>query len=196
MIRVATLDRQPTAREGLAAVLRTQRDMAHIGAAATADELVALLERTQADVVVLDHRPGGDGLELCLQLRRRPDAPRVLVYATDMGPHAVVQGTLAGAAAIVDKAAPIGELLGAVRALASGERVLPAVTLPRQRRAAVLLCPRDRAIFAMRLARTPIAGIADVVGLHAAHVRARIAAIVAALDGVPSSRHNRLRAAA
>jgi DNA-binding NarL/FixJ family response regulator len=186
MIRVAILDRQPTARAGLTAVLRAQPDLEQVGAAATADELVVLLERTHTDVVVLDHRPGGDGLELCLELRRRPGAPRVLVFSADPGPHAVVQATLVRAAAIVTKTAPVDELMSVIRAVASGERVLPAVTLPRQRRAAELLAPRDRAILAMRVAATTVADIGDVVGLHATHVRARIAAIIAVLDGVPA----------
>jgi DNA-binding NarL/FixJ family response regulator len=191
MIRVATLDRQPTARAGLAAVLSDQPDLLHVGAAADRCGLLALVARSCPDVVVLDHRPGGDGLELCLQV-----TPRTLVFATDPGPHAVVQATLVGAEAVVDKASPVDELLATIRALGAGERVLGAVTLPRQRRAAALLAPRDRAIFAMRLAGTPTSEIAGVVGMHAAHVRARIAAIVAVLDGVAGPHHDLLRLAA
>jgi DNA-binding NarL/FixJ family response regulator len=196
VIRVATLDRQPMARAGLAAVLRAEPDLAHVGAAADRQGLLAVLTQTQPGVVVLDHTPGGDGLELCLGIAGSPGAPRVLVFAAGMGPHSVVQATLAGAGAIVDKAGPVDDLLAAIRVLAAGERVLPAVTLRRQRCAASLLVPQDRAIFAMRLAGTPVADIGSVVGLHAAHVRARIAAIVAALDGAPTSERGALSAAA
>jgi DNA-binding NarL/FixJ family response regulator len=196
MIRVATLDRQPMARAGVAAVLRAEPDLAHVGAAADPQALVEMLEHTRVDVVVLDHVHGGDGLELCLRIARCPGAPRVLVFAAGAGPHAVVQATLAGAGAIVDKAAPVDELLETIRVLAAGEHVLPAVTLRRQRCAAALLAPRDRAIFAMRLAGTTVADIGAVVGLHVAHVRARIAAIVAVLDGVPTSEPGALSAAA
>jgi DNA-binding NarL/FixJ family response regulator len=125
MIRIATLDRQPSARAGLAAVLSDQPDLLHVGAAADRCGLLALV------------------------------APRTLVFATDPGLHAVVQATLVGAEAVVDKASPVDELLATIRALGAGERVLGAVTLPRQRRAAAVLAPRDRAIFAMRLAGTP-----------------------------------------
>jgi DNA-binding NarL/FixJ family response regulator len=185
VIRVATLDRHPTARAGLAAVLEGEPDLLHVGAAADPGGLLALVNRTAPDVVVLD------GLELCLQV-----APRALVFATDPGPHALVQATLVGAQAIVDKAAPVGELLAAIRGLGAGERLLPPVTLPRQRRAAVLLAPRDRAIFAMRLAGTPTGEIAGVVGLRPDQVRTRIAGIVAVLDGVAGPDHDLLRLAA
>ena len=44
-------------------------------------ELDELLGRTGADVVVLDrYLEDEDGLELCRELRARPDAPEVLLY--------------------------------------------------------------------------------------------------------------------
>lgn len=83
------------------------------------------------------------------------------------------------------------ELLAAIRAVAAGHRVLPAI-LPRLRsQAAARLATADRAIFAMRLAGTSTAEMAAVVGLGTNELRTRLAAIVAALNGlrdpVPSS---------
>jgi DNA-directed RNA polymerase specialized sigma24 family protein len=68
-------------------------------------------------------------------------------------------------------------LLRAVR----GEQTLPSVG-PRQRaRAASRLDPRDRPIFAMRLAGTSPRDIATVVGMTVTALNARVQAIVAQL---------------
>jgi DNA-binding NarL/FixJ family response regulator len=184
-IRVATFDHHPTVLAGMEAILRLEPDLVHVGAAADRYELWPLLHRTQPDVVVLDHRPGSGGLELCLRITGRRPAPRVLLFGADMGPEAGVAATLAGAAAIVDKGAPVRELLESIRAVASGDDVLPAIPPRVQSRAAARLGTRDRAIFAMRLAGTSTAGIAGVLGLGAPELRARLAAIVARLGVRP-----------
>jgi DNA-binding NarL/FixJ family response regulator len=181
MIRVAMLDRHPTVRAGLDAFLRAEPDIDYVGGAADRYELWPLLRRTHPNVVVLEHGPGTDGLDLCLRVTAAPHAPRVVIFASELGADAVVPATLAGARAIVDKRAPRRELLEAIRAVAAGERVLPAIHPRFQARAAARLGSRDRAIFAMRLAGTTTADIAAVAGLDASDVRTSLAAIVGAL---------------
>lgn len=182
MIRVAVLDRHPAVRAGIAATLQAQPDMAPAGSAAHPSELWPLLYRTDPDVLLLDHDlRSGDGLALCLRITSRPLAPYVVICASDGATSAIVPATLAGAGALVDKAADLRELLHAVRAVARGERVLPCITPPLQARAAGRLDARDRAIFAMRLAGTAPRDIAATVGLSAAELDARTAAIVARL---------------
>jgi hypothetical protein len=58
---------------------------------------------------------------------------------------------------------------------------MPAITPALQARAAARLTPRDRAIFAMRLADTPASDIATTVGLDGHALAARVDAIVATL---------------
>jgi DNA-binding NarL/FixJ family response regulator len=137
------------------------------------------------------------GLELCLRITGRPGAPRVLLFGADLGPEAIVAATLAGAEAIVDKGAPVRELLETIRAVAAGDDALPAIPPRLQTRAAARLAPEQRAIFAMRLAGTSTADIATVAGLATSDVRARLAAIVAALCDRPDlPRSGPLRVAA
>ena len=98
-----------------------------------------------------------------------------------MTPELVLAATIANVDGVVDKTADTHALLDAVRAVVTGERVSPEVG-PRQRsRAASRLDPRDRPIFAMRLAGTSPREIAGVVGLGVAALNARIQAIVAQL---------------
>jgi DNA-binding NarL/FixJ family response regulator len=101
----------------------------------------------------------------------------------EAGIDAIVPATFAGAHAIVDKAADIGELLDAIRAVARDQPAMPAITLSLQRRAAVRLQLLDRAILAMHLAGTPRHEIAATVGLRPRELEARTKAILAELGG-------------
>jgi DNA-binding NarL/FixJ family response regulator len=179
MIRVAISDRQPAVRAGLDATLRAQAGFSAVGSAAGARELLALLYRTDPDVLVLD--------ELRLARRVKIESPRtrVVLYAASPTAELVLAAAVAGVDGVVDKAADTPELLDVLASVAAGEPALPAVG-PRQRaRAARRLDPRDRPIFAMRLAGTAPREIAAVVGLGVAALNTRIQAIVAQLAAAP-----------
>jgi DNA-binding NarL/FixJ family response regulator len=182
MIRVAIVDRQPTVRAGLDAIIAAQPDLVAVGAAADARELWPLLHRARPEVVVLDASPAAQALALCAQIKARLLAPRVVLFATEVRSDAIVPAALAGADAIVDKAGDVRELLHAIRAVARGERTLPRFTPRLQARAAARLSLSDRAIFAMRLAGTAPSDIATTVGLSAHDLDARTAAILATLS--------------
>ena len=85
---------------------------------------------------------------------------------------------IAGADGVLDKARPSASCC----ARCAASRVLPPVTLQVQARAAARLDPRDRPIFAMRLAGTSLRDIAGVVGMTVAALNARMQAIVAQLS--------------
>ena len=183
MIRVAVVDRQPTVRAGLDAILAGQPDLVAVGGAGHARELWPLLRRVRPDLVVLDGPTLGEALALCLQLKAGLVRPHVVLFASAVRTGAIVPATLAGADGIVDKAADVRELLHVIRTVAGGERALPRITPRLQADAAQRLAPQDRAIFAMRLAGTSAADIAATVRLAALELHARIAAILATLAG-------------
>jgi DNA-binding NarL/FixJ family response regulator len=172
MTRIAVLDRHPAVRAGLRALFADQPGLAPAGCVSEARDLLALLYRADPDVVIVDR------LDVIRRARTEAPRTRVLLYVADPSPEVLLAAEVAGADGVIDKAADTGELLRAVR----GERVLPAVGLRERARAAARLDPRDRPIFAMRLAGTAPRDIANVVGMTVAALNARVQAIVAQLS--------------
>jgi DNA-binding NarL/FixJ family response regulator len=193
MIRIALLDRHPAVHAGVRATVDAQPGLAFAGAAADRHVLWPLLHRTRPDVLVVEHAPGAaDNLGVCLRVASQPLGPRVVVCAAAADARVVVPVTLAGAGAIVEPTAHLRVLLHAIRVVAGGGRALPAITPGLQARAATRLGPRDRAIFAMRLADTSPADIGATIGLSAPRVMARLQAIVAVLAAGGDTRDDAL----
>jgi DNA-binding NarL/FixJ family response regulator len=133
------------------------------------------------------HDPGRDGLALCLELKRRPNPPGVVLYSANTPAALVVAAAVAGADAIVGKSSTASALIETIRTVAAQPSHDPGVT-PRMRAdAAAKLDPRDRAILAMRGAGTPPVEIAAKLGVPAARIARRIAEIVARLEPVGSA---------
>jgi DNA-binding NarL/FixJ family response regulator len=171
MIRVAIHDRHPAVRAGLQALLQGQPGLASAGAAGQRRELLALLYRADPDVLLLDDPA------LVRMVRTEAPRTRVILYLSDPSPEVLLAAAVAGADGVVDKSADPRELLRAVR----GEQTLPSVGPRLRARAASRLDPRDRPIFAMRLAGTSPRDIATVVGMTVSALNARVQAIVAQL---------------
>ena len=185
MIRIVTVDPRTAVLAGVEAILRDRPGLAHVGAAQDRYALWPLLQRTHPDVVLLDHTPGGDGLELCLRLTERRLAPRVVLHVEETGP-ALVAAAFAGADALIGRSAPARELVETLREAGAGSSRLTELPLRLRLLAAERLSPADRAILAMRLAGTARADIAKVAGLRPSDLHGRLAAIAAQLAGQPT----------
>ncbi|MFE2032531.1 response regulator [Streptomyces scopuliridis] len=129
-IRLIIVDDDPLVRAGLTFMLGGAGDIEIVGEAADGAEVPELIERTAPDVVLMDIRmPGVDGLTATETLRRRQDAPEVLVLTTFHAEEQVLRALRAGAAGFVLKDTPPAEIVSAVRRVAAGDPVLsPAVT--------------------------------------------------------------------
>ena len=182
MIRIAYLDDHPATRVGLDAILDQAPDLTPAGAAGTEHELWPLLRTTRPDVVLLDyHHPGSDGLAICRQIKSAPLAPRVIIYTTDAGAMMSIASILAGADAILSKDSSQRQLLETIRLVDRGERPHRAAPPAWLRDAAARLDPADHAILAMRLAGSAAADVATTLGLDAAQLSARTAAMIGRL---------------
>jgi DNA-binding NarL/FixJ family response regulator len=131
-IRVAVVDDQPLMRVALGMSLAAEDDIEMVGEAADGLEALALIDRLEPDVVVMDIRmPRLDGIAVTRRLTEsghgRP--PRVLIMTTFDLDEYVIEALRAGASGFVLKDATSEDLVRAVRVVARGEALLaPAVT--------------------------------------------------------------------
>jgi DNA-binding NarL/FixJ family response regulator len=128
-IRLVIADDHPVVRDGLRGMFAGADDIEVVGEAADGAEAVAVAERTDPDVVLLDLRmPVLDGVGAIKKLHAAEVAARVLVVTTYDTDADVLPAIEAGATGYLLKDAPRDELLRAVRAAARGEAILaPAV---------------------------------------------------------------------
>lgn len=129
-IRLLVVDDDPLVRAGLALMLGGADGLEIVGEGTDGSEVAALVDELAPDVVLMDIRmPTMDGLTATEALRRRPDAPEIVVLTTFHADEQVLRALRAGAAGFVLKDTPPAEIVAAVRRVAAGDPVLsPAVT--------------------------------------------------------------------
>jgi two-component system, NarL family, response regulator NreC len=122
-IRVVIVDDHAILRSGLRRVLEAEPDIEVVGEAENAERAVFETLQTKPDVIVMDVvMPGKSGIEgMPAVLQAAPDA-KVLVLSMQDDPRYVREAFDAGASGYVLKEAADTEVVGAVRAVAGGER--------------------------------------------------------------------------
>ncbi|MEU0127269.1 response regulator transcription factor [Streptomyces sp. NPDC006289] len=128
-ITLVVVDDHPVVRDGLRSVFTSAPGFEVLGEAADGVAAVALVRRTDPDVVLMDLRmPGGGGVAAIAELTRLGARSRVLVLTTYDTDSDTLPAIEAGATGYLLKDAPREELFTAVRAAADGRTVLsPAV---------------------------------------------------------------------
>jgi len=183
MIRIVVVDDHPALRAGLSTVLRAEPGLVHVGASGGDDEsLWPVLDTARPDVVLLDfHLPGADGLQLCLRIKERLLAPKVVLYSAHAGRGLALPAALAGADALTSKAAPARELFEVIRRVARGERVLPPVTREQLDQASEQIGEEDLPVLGLLLQGASRTDIAAALALPVAEVPDRIRRLLGAL---------------
>ena len=121
-IRVILADDHSVVRAGLKAVLGTARDIEVVGEAKDGREAIALVERLNPDVVVMDLTMGeADGATATKEIVARKLATRVLILTMHAEEDYLVPLLQAGAAGYLVKSVADRELVDAVRTVARGE---------------------------------------------------------------------------
>src|SRR3954467_1704567 len=122
MIRVILADDHAVVRAGLKAVLGAARDIEVIGEARTGREAVAMAERFNPDVVIMDlGMPDIDGTTATKEIVAKKLPARVLILTMQSEEDYLVPLMEAGAAGCLVKSAADRELIDAVRAIAHGD---------------------------------------------------------------------------
>ncbi|WP_328726243.1 response regulator transcription factor [Streptomyces sp. NBC_00259] len=188
-ISVLIVDDHPVVRDGLRGMFESAPGFAVLGEAADGVQGVALTERLDPDVVLMDLRmPGGGGVEAIAEITRRRYRVKVLVLTTYDTDADTLPAIEAGATGYLLKDAPREELFTAVRAAAEGRTVLsPAVAsrlvsrvrnpVPRDEP----LSAREREVLALVARGTSNREIAAVLFISEATVKTHLTHIYAKL---------------
>ncbi|MEU5283510.1 response regulator transcription factor [Streptomyces sp. CA-278952] len=128
-ISLVVVDDHPVVRDGLRGMFAAAPGFEVLGEAANGVDALAVVERLDPDVVLMDLRmPGGGGVAAIAELTRRGARSKVLVLTTYDTDSDTLPAIEAGATGYLLKDAPREELFAAVRAAADGRGVLsPAV---------------------------------------------------------------------
>jgi DNA-binding NarL/FixJ family response regulator len=130
--RVLVADDHPVVRSGLAAVLAQQADLELVAEAENGERAVALYREHRPDVCLMDLRmPVMDGVEAIRTITTEfPDA-RILALTTYEGDADIRRALEAGARGYLLKDMLLTDVIGAVRAVHRGERVIPTAVAAR-----------------------------------------------------------------
>ena len=122
-IRVVIVDDHAILRAGLRRVLDAEPDIDVVGEAPSAERAVFEAISGQPDVVLMDvMMPGKTGIEGMPAVLQAVPQAKVLVLSMQDDPRYVREAFAAGASGYVLKEAADSEVVGAVRAVAAGER--------------------------------------------------------------------------
>jgi DNA-binding NarL/FixJ family response regulator len=171
VIRIALLDDHPAVLAGLQRLVEAEPGLSLLAAVETEEALWRRLDRTWPEVVVSDYDLArGDGLALCQRLKERPRPPAVVIYSAYAGPALALAARIAGADAVVDKGAPVGDLLATIRATGNGPTAMPELPCEVRQAAMARLDDDDVAVAAMLLAGSSHEGIAEALRIERGEV--------------------------
>ena len=122
IIKVILADDHAVVRAGVKAVLSSAKDIQVIGEASNGREAVALAERVDPDVVVMDLSMGEmDGITATQEMVTKNIRAKILILTMHAEDAYLVKVLEAGASGYLVKSAADRELVDAVRALAHGD---------------------------------------------------------------------------
>ena len=125
MIRLFIADDHPVVRAGLRHIVEQDPDVVVAGEAASGHNLLDVLTRTIADVVLLDvSMPGMSFIETLKHLRDEHPSVKILVLSVHPEDQFAVRALRAGASGYVTKDHSATELLDAVRRVFRGGRYI------------------------------------------------------------------------
>ena len=185
MISVLIIDDHPIVHDGVAAILRAEKDIAIVGSAGTVAQGLQAMRAVVPDVVLLDVRmPDEDGLDGIPRILDAHPHVRVVMFTAYDADEYVFAAIKAGAKGYVLKGSPGQELVRAIRQVYAGDSYLSpdiGATLARQvahpRRGGGLLSGRELAVLRLVAAGQSNPQIAESLGISERTVKFHVTAI-------------------
>ncbi len=125
-IRVLCVDDHPLLREGIAALVKSQRDMKLVAEAGSGREALLSFREHRPDVTLMDLRlPDMSGIDTMIAIRSEfPDA-RILMLTTFEGDVEIRRALEAGARGYMLKSMPPRDLIEGIRQVHAGKKRIP-----------------------------------------------------------------------
>jgi DNA-binding NarL/FixJ family response regulator len=131
-VRVLLIEDQTVFREALAVALEREPDIEIVGQVGTITAARSCLARTPADVVVTElDLPDGHCSALIGDLRGARPLVQVLILTATADRYDLGEAVSAGAAGVLQKSAPLAEIVTAVQRLCAGQPVVEPAELVR-----------------------------------------------------------------
>ena len=129
-VKVLLVDDDALVRAGLRIILSSAEDIEVVGEADDGVRAASAVREHRPDVVLMDIRMTEmDGITATAALRRLDQPPQVIVLTTFHADEQVLSALRAGASGFLVKDTPPGEIINAVRLVASGDAIIsPTVT--------------------------------------------------------------------
>jgi two-component system, NarL family, response regulator DevR len=194
-IRVLIVEDHPVVAEGLSSLLEDYPEVTVTGVAASVAEVIPVIEKTTADVAVIDyHLPDGTVYDAVDRIRSRSPYTSIVLISADEGDEPLLAAIKVGASGYLIKSASGEEIIRVIRAAAGGETVIPAGILTRalavyrestrQHAGQALLetlTPRERQILALMIYGADNRTVAERLQISYATVRTHVRSILAKL---------------
>ncbi len=189
-MRIILADDHKIVREGLRWMLSDEDDVEIVGEADSGEALLKLVDRVDADIVLLDVRmPGMSGLDALEILNERVPDLKVIILSMHGEPAYVRRAVELGAAGYLLKSSDRDELLGALAAVAAGKAYIQGEvtetlmkSISGQEAGTSLLSPRETEILVLVSRGLENKQIATELGISEATVKTHLKGVFNRLD--------------
>jgi two-component system response regulator NreC len=124
-LSIALVDDHQVFREAFRALLDATAEFSVVAETGEGKEVCSLFEATKPDVVVMDvGLPGTDGVSVARELTSRYPGAKIMILTAHAVPDYVTRAFAAGASGYALKSQPAAAVLGALAAVAAGDRYL------------------------------------------------------------------------
>jgi DNA-binding NarL/FixJ family response regulator len=125
-IRILTVDDHPLLREGIAAILGTEKQVELVAQASNGQEAVEQFRTHQPDITLMDlQMPLMNGIEAIQAIRKEFANARIIVLTTYAGDAQAVRAFKAGACGYLLKSSLRKELIETIRSVHAGKKRIP-----------------------------------------------------------------------
>ena len=195
-VRILLIEDHATVREALAATFEREEGFEVVGQAGSLEEARGMLGMESVDVAVVDlGLPDGYGGDLIKDIREANPHAQALVLSASLERAQIAQAVQSGAAGVLNKTAPLDEVVGAIERLRAGETLMPLSEVVEMlrfagarreeeheaRRAVESLTPREREVLQALAEGLDSAGIAERLNISLRTMRNHMASILSKL---------------